>query len=62
MSTKHTTTHHVKGGPTYRTTTTSFKDGGSKSVTRTGGNVFSGGKVTQVTTRDSKGNSRTVKS
>ena len=57
---KHTTSHRGGDGNYRRTTTTSYKDGSSKSVTRRGPfSLVSNGRVESVTRRDSKGNSRT---
>lgn len=60
MSKTHTT-NHVSDGKVYTTETTNYKDGGSKSVTREGGDVLPpfSSKTVKVTERDSKGNSRT---
>jgi hypothetical protein len=58
---KSETTTHTSGGTTTRTTVTKYGDGSSKSVTREGGNVVWGGRVTSETRTDKKGNSTTKK-
>ncbi|MCB1332021.1 MAG: hypothetical protein KDK28_22210 [Maritimibacter sp.] len=59
MARKTTTTHRTNNGPTYRTTTTQYKGGASKSVTRKGGNLLPGGRVTRVSRSDGRGHTRT---
>ncbi len=61
MARKTTSTHRTGNGPTYKTTTTRYDSGASKSVTRTGGNVLSSGRITQISRSDGKGNTCTTK-
>lgn len=61
MGTQHTTKHQHSDGTWTETTTTDYKDGSSKSVTKdiTDRTLLNDGKVITVTRTDSDGNSRT---
>jgi hypothetical protein len=53
--TKHITSKHTANGKTYTTNTTRYNSGVSKSVTRTGGNLLSSGKITRISQTSGRG-------